>query len=66
MTPDRWIRTADLCKQLSISRVTLYRLRLQRVLLPVVHFRRCGTGSLGPLVWDSSAVELALRATCWG
>jgi len=44
----------------------LYRLRLQRVLLPGQHFRRCGVSNLGPLVWDCSAVDLTLRAICWG
>jgi len=63
---DQWVRTVDLCTRLSISRPTLYRLRLKRVLLPGRHFRRCGVSVLGPLVWDSSAVDLTLRTICWG
>ena len=64
--PDQWMRTPELCTRLHISRPTLYRLRLQRVLLPGQHFRRCGVSDLGPLVWDCSAVDLTLRAICWG
>jgi hypothetical protein len=62
----QWVRTHQLCAQLGISRATLYRQRMAGLLLPGQHFRRSGTGSLGPLVWDVSAVDLTLRAITWG
>jgi predicted DNA-binding transcriptional regulator AlpA len=62
----RWVRTQQLCNQLGISRATLYRQRMAGLLLPGQHFRRSGTGSLGPLVWDVAAVDLTLRSICWG
>jgi predicted DNA-binding transcriptional regulator AlpA len=62
----QWVRTQQLCDQLGISRATLYRQRMAGLLLPGQHFRRCGTGSLGPLVWDMTAVDLTLRGICWG
>jgi hypothetical protein len=62
----QWVRTEQLCNQLGISRATLYRQRMAGLLLPGQHFRRSGTGALGPLVWDVAAVDLTLRTICWG
>lgn len=55
------LTTAEMCSALKISESTLYRLRKNGILLPGVHFRAQGYGSIKPqLRWDPKAVDAAL------
>jgi len=62
-----WMSQADACRELQVSRSTLYRLRMQGHLLPVQHFYRSGgmSGS-GPLLFNVPDIRLTMRANCWG
>ena len=62
-----WMTQADACRELQVSRSTLYRLQMQGYLLPVAHFYRAGmSGGNGPLLYNVPAIRLAIRAACWG
>jgi hypothetical protein len=66
VSPIDWCGTTEACQLLKISRSSLYRLRLQRVLLPGAHFYRSGISGGGGILWNVPACRLALRTACWG
>jgi hypothetical protein len=62
----RFISTADLVRELQISRTTLWRLRNERVLVPGTHFHRTGLSGRGRLLWCPDTITQTLRVGCWG
>ena len=62
----RFIATADLVRELNISRTTLWRLRNERVLVPGTHFHRKGLTGSGHLLWCPDTITQTLRVGCWG
>lgn len=58
--------TESACRELGISRSTLYRLRMNGLLEPGAHFHRCGLGGSGKLLWNLPSVRLRLQSICWG
>ncbi len=51
---------AELCRELKLSRSSVYRLRRIGYIRGGVHFRRCGPGERAPLAFNLPLIEKAL------
>jgi hypothetical protein len=61
MFQSEWLAQAEALKVLGLSRTQFWRLRRDRVILPMVHFHRTGRSRRAPMMVNVPACRLALR-----
>jgi hypothetical protein len=57
----RWVEQEELCRELNLSRSSVYRLRKLGYIRAGAHWHRCSPGSRGRLAFNPDAIRLALQ-----